>query len=172
MALSGKTPPKIKKSGASNQEFKFPPKQYSFKDDQVVTIFHFLQKDNKLKLPKVRHPNEVGRIIDPNYCLFHRMVHYPTNKCFVLKDKIQALINTGVLTLKSEMKKVTENMVTLEFGNFSKVTVLDRHAGAPKARLEVINSLTKQQEAKGLIQMTIKSKEIMWVHLDLANDEQ
>jgi len=51
--LLGKNPPKPKKNGASNQEFKFPPKQYSFKDEQVVTIFHLLQKVNKLKLPEV-----------------------------------------------------------------------------------------------------------------------
>jgi len=51
--LSGETSPKTQKSGASNQEFKFPSKQCSFKDEQVVTIFHFLQKGNKLKLPKV-----------------------------------------------------------------------------------------------------------------------
>ena len=40
--LSGETPPKTKKSGASNQEFKFPLEQYSFKDEQVVTIFHLI----------------------------------------------------------------------------------------------------------------------------------
>ena len=90
--LSGETPPKTKKSGASNQEFKFSPKQYSFKDEQVVTISHLLQKGGKLKLPEVRRPNEVGRTKNPSYCLFHRMVHYPTNKCFVLKNKIQALV--------------------------------------------------------------------------------
>ena len=78
----------------------------------MVTIFHLLQKENKLKLPEARRPNEVGRTNDPNYCLFHRMVHHPTNKCFILKDKIQALVNAGVLTLKSEQKKVTANMVT------------------------------------------------------------
>jgi len=87
--LSGEAPPKTKKNGVSNQEFKFPPKQYSFKDEQVVTIFHLLQKGNKLKLPEVRRPNEVGRTNDPNYCLFHRMVHHPTHKCFVLKDKFR-----------------------------------------------------------------------------------
>ena len=32
--LSGETPPKTKKSDANNQEFKFSPKQYSFKDEQ------------------------------------------------------------------------------------------------------------------------------------------
>ena len=82
---------------------------YSFKDEQVVTIFHLLHKDNKLKLPEDRRPNEVGCTNDPNYCLFHRMVHHPTNRCFVLKDKIQALVDAGVLTLKSEQRKVTAN---------------------------------------------------------------
>ena len=37
-----------------NQEFKFPPKVYSFKDEHVVAIFHLLHKGNKLKLPEVR----------------------------------------------------------------------------------------------------------------------
>jgi len=37
--LSGEAPPKIKKSGTNNQEFKFPLKQYSLKNEQVVTIF-------------------------------------------------------------------------------------------------------------------------------------
>ena len=40
--LSGDVHPKTKKSGVNNQEFKFPLKQYSFKDEQVVTIFHQL----------------------------------------------------------------------------------------------------------------------------------
>ena len=62
---------------------------------------------------------------DPNYCLFHMMVHHPTSKCFVLKDKIQALVDVGVLTLKSEQKKVIANMVTLKFSKTPKVTVHD-----------------------------------------------
>jgi len=74
--LSGTAQPKQKSSTNGNQEFKFPPKVYSFKDEQVVTIFHFLHKGNKLKLPEVRRPNEVGRTNDPIYYLFHRMVHH------------------------------------------------------------------------------------------------
>ena len=49
--LSGEIPLKTKKSGATNKEFKFPPKQYSFKNYQVVIIFYLLQKVNTLKLP-------------------------------------------------------------------------------------------------------------------------
>ena len=85
--LSGDAPLKTKKSGINNHEFKFSLKQYSFKDKQVVTIFHLLQKGNKLKLPEARCPNEVGCTNDPNYCLFHRMVRHPTNKFLSSKTK-------------------------------------------------------------------------------------
>jgi len=98
----------------------FGKKVYSFKDKQVVTIFHLLQKGNKLKLPEVWRPNKVERTNDPNYCLFLRMVRHPTSIYFVLKNKIQALVDVGVLTLKSEQKKVTVNMVTFNFGTFQK----------------------------------------------------
>ena len=51
--LSGTVQPKQKSNTNSNQEFKFLPKVNSFKDDQVVAIFHLLHKDNKLKLLKL-----------------------------------------------------------------------------------------------------------------------
>ena len=95
---------------------------YSFKDEQVVIIFHLIHKGNKLKLPKVRRPNEVRRTNDPNYCLFHKIVHHPI-RYFILKDKIQVLVDAGGLTLKSEQKKVTANMVTPNFRTFLKMTV-------------------------------------------------
>ena len=95
------------------------------------------------------------------------MVHHPTNKCFVLKDKIQALV-----TLKSEQKKVTANMVTLEFGKTPKVIVPDGSFPIPEAQLEINNPSAKYQETKGLIPLTLKIGEIIWIHLDLAQDEQ
>ena len=52
--LSGVAQPKQKSGRSGNQEFKFPPKVYFFKDEQVVTIFHLLYKGNKLKLPEVQ----------------------------------------------------------------------------------------------------------------------
>ena len=122
--LSGEAPQNQKRSNTNNLEFKFPSRQYFFKDKPVVTIFHLQSKGNKLELPEDRRPDEVGCTNDPNYYLFHRMVHNPTNK-FFLKDKIQALIDAGVLILKSEQKKVTANMVTLNFETFPKTTILD-----------------------------------------------
>ena len=162
--LSGTTQSKKKSNTNGNQEFKFPQKVHSFKDEQVIAIFHLLHKSNKLKLPEARRPNEVGHITDPNYCLFHRMVHHPISRCYVFKDKIQSLVDAAVLTLKSEQKKVTANMVTLNFGTFPKMTVQDG--------LDLINPMAEQQKAKGLIPLTTESGEIMWVHPDIVKDEQ
>ena len=47
----------------------------------MVTIFHLL---NKLKLPEARCLDEVGRMNDPNYYFFHKMVHHPTCRCMKL----------------------------------------------------------------------------------------
>jgi len=80
------------------------------------------------------------------------------------------LIYAGVPTLKSE-KKVTANMVTLNFGTFSKMTVQDSLVPVPKTRLNVINPLAERREAKGLIPMMTRSGEIMWLHLDILQDE-
>ena len=63
-------------------------------------------------------------------------------------------------------------MVTLNFGTFLKVTVPDGLTPNPKARLEVINPLAKEQEAKGLIPLKIKFGEIMTVYPDIIKDEQ
>ena len=100
--LSWAAQPKQKSGINGIQEFKFLPKVYSFKHEQAVTIFHLLYKGNKLKLSKVQRPNKMEHTNDPNFYLFHKMMHHPTNRCFVLKDKIQALVDAGVLTLKSE----------------------------------------------------------------------
>jgi len=63
-------------------------------------------------------------------------------------------------------------MVTLEFDNMPKVTVPDGSSPIPKAWLEINNPSAKQQEVKGLVPLTLKIGEIMWVHPDLAQDKQ
>jgi len=50
------------------------------------SLFKLLQKSNKLKLPEARRPDEVGKIDDPNYCLYHRMLGHPTKSCYIFKD--------------------------------------------------------------------------------------
>ena len=65
-------------------------------------------------------------------------------------------------------KKVTANKVTLEFGTLPKVTIPDGSPPILKARLEISNPLANQQEAKCLLPLTLKTRKVMWLHLDLA----
>ena len=85
------------------------------------------------------------------------MIHHPTDKYYVLKDRIQALIDVGVLTLKMEQKKVTANIVTLEFGSTQKVTVPDWTYPAPAPRLEVRHHSAMTQGDKGCLLYTSPS---------------
>ena len=76
----------------------------------MVSLFKLLQKSNKLKLPEIIHPEEVGKTDDPTYCLYHRILGHPTKHCYIFKDVLQALIDAEVLKLRLERKKVTANM--------------------------------------------------------------
>ena len=74
-------------------------KQYSFKDEHVISLFKLFHKGNKLKLSEAKRPEEVGKTDDPNYCLYHKMVRYHTKSCYIFKDILQALIDSDVLKL-------------------------------------------------------------------------
>ena len=74
-------------------------KQYSFRDEHVVALFKLLHKSNKLKLPEPKRPEEVDKVDDPTYCLYHRMVGHPTKNCYIFKDILQSLIDAEVLKL-------------------------------------------------------------------------
>ena len=84
----------------------------------------------------------------------------------------KALIDAGVLTLKTEQQKVTANMVTLEFGSTQKVTVPDGTYPAPAPRLEVRHPSTMTRDDKGLVPLTLETGEVMWIHSDLVQDVQ
>jgi len=112
--LSGEAPPKKKEQRQQQSGIQVSAK---------IIFFQRRTGGDYLSPTEVRQREEMGRTNDPSYCLFHIMVHHPTSRCFVLKDKIQALVDAGVLALKSEQKKVTANIVTLNFGTFPMTTV-------------------------------------------------
>jgi len=87
LAIETKAPSKpqsAKGSRASGQIL--ANKQYSFKDKHVISLFKLLHKSNKLKLLELRHPEEVSKTDDPNYCLYHRMLRYPTKSCYIFNN--------------------------------------------------------------------------------------
>jgi len=86
LATETKSPSKPQPArGGSSSTQSHANKQYSFKDEHVDSLFKLLKKSNKLKLPKIRRIEEVGKTDNPNYCLYHRILGHPTKSCYVFK---------------------------------------------------------------------------------------
>ena len=145
-------------------------KQYSLKDEYIISLFKLLHKSNKLKLPEAKRLKEVGKTNDPNYCLYHRMVKHPTKNCYIFKDVLQALIDADVLKLCSETEEVTANMTYPRFGR-DLLSVPARMVSIPKGKLNVINTDPHHKEEKGLVPVPTPHGEIMWVHSDIIQSE-
>ena len=101
MEVKPPSKPKSTRGNNSSEQVR-ANKQYSFKDGHVVSLFKLLHKRNKFKLLEERHPEEVGKIDEPNYCLYHRKLGHPTKSCYIFKDALQALIDMNVLKLYPE----------------------------------------------------------------------
>lgn len=63
---------------------------YSFKDKQISTIFHLLNKRGMLKFLENWRLDEAETTNDPRYCLYNRNIGHPTKECYIYKHKIQA----------------------------------------------------------------------------------
>ncbi|KAL0355653.1 UNVERIFIED_CONTAM: hypothetical protein Sradi_4012200 [Sesamum radiatum] len=77
-------------------------KEYPFPDSDVPYIFHELLERKLIELPESKRPDEAGRVNDPKYCKYHRVVSHPIERCFVVKEKIMALVKEGKILLDVE----------------------------------------------------------------------
>ena len=141
-------------------------KQYCFKDEHVVSLFKLLHKSNKLNLSEAKRSEEVGKTDDSSYCLYHRMVGHPSKSCYIFKDVLQALIDADALKLHPEQKKVTANMISIQFGR-DLPSVPARVIPIPKGELKVINTDPHHKEEKGSVTVPTPRGEIMWVHSNI-----
>jgi len=81
------------------------------------------------------------------------MLGHPTKNCYIFKDVLQALIDTEVLKLRSEQKKVIANMTItspIQFGR-DLPSVPTGVVPIPKGELRVFNTDPHNQKEKGLI---------------------
>ncbi|KAA0054592.1 retrotransposon gag protein [Cucumis melo var. makuwa] len=65
-----------------------------------------------IQLPECKQPEQAGKVDDPNYCKYHRVISHPVEKCFVLKELILRLAREKKIELDLE-----------EFGTFEPVVV-------------------------------------------------
>ena len=76
-------------------------KVYPFPNEDVPNIFEQLLQMKLIELLECRRPEDMGKVDDPNYCKYHRIIGHPIQKCFVFKEKI--------------MKHAKENKIDLNF---------------------------------------------------------
>ena len=62
----------------------------------------------------------MGRVNDPNYYHYHRIINHPMEKHFILKDLIMKLIKQGRIHLDLD-EVVESNHAIVTFGSFDPV---------------------------------------------------
>ncbi|KAA0025450.1 ty3-gypsy retrotransposon protein [Cucumis melo var. makuwa] len=66
-------------------------KIYPFSDSDLPDMLDQLLEKQLIQLPECKRPAKMGRVNDPNYCKYHRVISHPVEKCFVLKELILKL---------------------------------------------------------------------------------
>ncbi|KAA0060303.1 retrotransposon gag protein [Cucumis melo var. makuwa] len=66
-------------------------KVYPFPDSDVADMLKQLIEKQLIQLPECKRPEQAGKVDDPNYCKYHRVISHPVEKCFVLKELILKL---------------------------------------------------------------------------------
>lgn len=64
-------------------------------------------------LPEIRRLNEVGWTDNPKCCSYHHLISHSIEDCFVLKDKIQDLIDSGSVSLPEDSIEAPVNQVSI-----------------------------------------------------------
>ena len=86
-------------------------KVYPFPNEDVPNIFEQLLQMKLIELLECRRPEDMGKVDDPNYCKYHRIIGHPIQKCFVFKEKIIKLAKENKIDLNFN-KVIRSNHVT------------------------------------------------------------
>ena len=92
-------------------------KVYPFLDTDMPEMLEQLLKLKLIELPECKRPEEMGKVDDPNYCKYHRIIGHPIQKCFVLKELI--------------MKLAKERKIDLDFNDVAKSNLATFSCGLP-----------------------------------------
>ena len=92
-------------------------KVYPFLDADMPEMLEQLLKLQLIVLPECKRPEEMGKVDDPNYCKYHRIISHPIQKCFVLKGLI--------------MKLAKERKIDLDFNDVAQSNLATFSCGLP-----------------------------------------
>jgi len=77
-------------------------KVYPFPDSDLPDMLEQLLEKQLIELLECKRRAKLGRVNDPNYCKYHRVVSHPVEKCFVLKELILKLAQERKIELDLE----------------------------------------------------------------------
>ena len=87
-------------------------KVYPFPDEDVPNILEQLLQLKLIELPECRRLEDMGKVDDPNYGKYHRIIGHPIQKCFVFKEEIMKLAKENKIDLNFNVV-VESNHVTI-----------------------------------------------------------
>ena len=105
---------------------------YPFLDADMPEMLEQLLKLQLIELPECKRPEEIGKVDDPNYCKYHRIISHPIQKCFVFKELI--------------MKLAKERKIDLDFNDVAQSNLATFSCGLP-----ICMSLTTKQGANTML---------------------
>ena len=92
-------------------------KVYPFLDADMPKMLEQLLKLKLIELLECKRPEEIGKVDNPNYCKYHRIISHPIQKCFVLKELI--------------MKLAKERKIDLDFNDAAQSNLATFSCGLP-----------------------------------------
>ncbi|KAA0065805.1 ty3-gypsy retrotransposon protein [Cucumis melo var. makuwa] len=88
-------------------------KIYPFPDSDIANMLEQLLEKQLIQLSECKRPEQAGKVDDPNYCKYHRVISHPVEKCFVLKELILMLAREEKIELNLEEVAQTNNVAVM-----------------------------------------------------------
>ncbi|KAL4598593.1 hypothetical protein ACB092_11G069900 [Castanea dentata] len=107
-------------------------KVYPFLDADIPEMLEQLLSLKLIELPECKQPEEIGKVDDPNYCKYHRIISHPIQKCFERKIDLDVndVAQSNLVTFayespscKSPTTKQRANTTFIRFGSLEPVQV-------------------------------------------------
>ncbi|KAH7863965.1 hypothetical protein Vadar_024075 [Vaccinium darrowii] len=133
-------------------------KRYPFPNSDVPSMLEDLLEKNVIQLPECKRPEEMGKVHDPRYCHYHRIVSHSTEKCFVLKELIADLARKKKILLDvDEVAESNHTVITVEGPTSSSKIKTAESATTPALgaifktiRFGLFNPIVIQSSSKGV----------------------
>jgi len=85
-------------------------RKYLFIDSDLPGVLEALLEKGIIELPQSKSPEEAGKVNNPRYCRYHRVISHPLEKCITLKERIMQLAQDGTIILDLDEAAETNHM--------------------------------------------------------------